>query len=159
MLLYMHDLSWYWYMLETKYVCTSMWYVMRPGVHTCRGEEAVKVSLSIYILIWPRPAINLSAQVLLCRYIYTFKILHVLCTLYVISFIVLPLLQHWFDLSADNRWFTLPVQYYMNYSIYLHSFLSVWLLVASELFLKNSSYCHWIMKIYLYSIAYLCRTR
>lgn len=55
---------------------------MTPVVHACRVEEAVKVSLFIYSYM--TPAINLSAQVLLCRYIYTLKILIVLCTLYVI---------------------------------------------------------------------------
>lgn len=65
---------------------------MTPGVHTCRVEEAVKVSLSlsIYIYSYMTLAINLSAQVLLCRYIYTFKILIVLCTLYDLIYSTTP---------------------------------------------------------------------
>lgn len=61
---------------------------MTPGVHTCRVEEAVKVSLSLSLYM--TLAINLSAQVLLCRYIYTFKILIVLCTLYDLIYSTTP---------------------------------------------------------------------
>lgn len=43
-------------------------YVVCNVDNSCRGEEAVKASLSIYSYM--TPAINLSAQVLLCRYIY-----------------------------------------------------------------------------------------
>lgn len=129
-----------------------MWYVMTPGVHTCRVEEAVKVSLSlyIYILIWPRsPAINLSAQVLLCRYIYTFKILIVLCTLYDLIYSTTPVATLiWYKRRQQLVYFTRS----MLYELFL---LSSFILVASKLFLSNSQLSLKYENIFIFHFIYV----
>lgn len=95
------------------------------------------------------PAINLSAQVLLCRYIYTFKILIVLCTLYDLIYSTTPVATLiWYMRRQQLVYFTRS----MLYELFL---LSPFMLVASKLFLSNSQLSLKYENVFIFHFIYV----